>query len=324
VARGRRRGQAERVKIECELETLRQGWPAGLDLSVTNESPDQVLVLDAAEWSEPLWGRHAWGKEALGSLRYESGEDEYVLSTTVGLRAPLALQGGVLLPGARARTMLASSCLEAGQVGGELGVRGWSFPLSEFAERVYQLDPSTAARPIQRFRRGAEPEGQVRDAWVHLDGAEPRGAKLEVEFKVEADPEAPAEEALGRVPGGNLVGRVRRLGGAWVVAEPSGALNLVRGAEVTRLPAGTVDLPLLRALDRDPPFVPLDLVFRGEAAVAWRDSGQVPLAGAELGQQRLEVEHLPSLMATSAREGFSLRWGRHATIAAGVIVSSER
>lgn len=309
------------MKIECELEPLRQGWPAGLELSVTNEG-DQVLVLDAAEWSLPLRGRHAWGKEALGSLRYESQADEYVLSTTVGLRAPLALQGGVLAPGLRARTLLASSSLELGQVGAELVVRGWSFPREEFAERVYQLDPSTAARPVQRFRRGAELAGQVPDAWVHLAGAEALEERVELQVQVEEDPEAPAARALEQVPQGRLVGRLRRARGAWVVAEPSGAWSLVSGNEVWRLAPGTLDAPALTALDRDPPFVPLDLVFRGEGAERWRDSGQLPLSGGELGQQRLEAEHLVTLLVGAAREGFTVRWGRHATIAAGLIVSS--
>ena len=312
------------MKIECEQETLRQGWPTGLDLSVSNEDPDQVLVLASAEWQSPLRGQHAWGKESLGCLRYESSSDEYVLSTTVGLRAPLALQGGVLLPGFRARTLLASASLAVGELEAELVVRGWSFPLAEFAARVYQLDPATAARPVQRFKRGATPAGQVRDAWVHLHDARALEGRLRLPFQVAPDADDPAAAALAEVPGGALVGRIRRLGGAWVVAAPSGAWSLVRGGEVLRLPPGTLDQALLDALDRDPPFLPLDLVFRGVAAQAWRDATELPLAGAGLGQQRLEAEHLWSLFAAVSREGFFVRWGRHATIAAGLIVSSER
>ena len=312
------------MKIECEQETLRQGWPTGLDLSVRNQGSDQVLVLTSAAWETPLRGQHAWGKESFGCLRYESLSDEYVLSTTVGLRAPLALQGGVLLPGFRARTLLASASLAVGELEAELVVRGWSFPLAEFAARVYQLDPATAARPVQRFKSGAPPEGQVRDAWVHLHGARPREGRLRLPFLVEPDADQPAAAALEQVPGGTLVGRLRRLGGAWVVAAPSGAWSLVRGADRLQLPPGTLDQALLAALDRDPPFLPLDLVFRGEAAQAWRDATELPLTGAGLGQQRLEAEHLWSLLAAISRAGFFVRWGRHATIAAGLIVSSER
>jgi len=316
--------QAGWVKIECELETLRQGWPAGLDLSVSNESSDQVLVLSSAEWQAPLRGRHGWGKESLGCLRYESSKDEYVLSTSVGLRAPLVLQGGVLLPGFRARTLLASASLGVGLLHAELVVRGWSFPLAEFEARVYQLDPESAARPVQRFKRGGAPEGQVRDAWVHLHEARPLEDRLQLALQVEPDAEHPAAAALAQVPGGTLVGRIRRLGGAWVVAEPKGAWILIREKELLRLPRGTLDGTLLEALDREPPFVPLDLVFRGEAAEAWRDSTEIPFAGAGLGQQRLETEQLWSLLAAIGREGLSVRWGRHATIAAGLIVSSAR
>lgn len=321
LAEGPPRGQAVGMKLDCDQETLRQGWPAGLELSVLHSGIDEVLVLESAFWTAPLSGEHRWAKEALGSLRYEAGEDHYVLNTTAGLWAPLLLQTGVLLPGSRARTLVGTSCLEEGTHQAELVVSGWSFPLDELEERAYQLDPASASRPTQRFRRGPAEEGRVRDAWVHLAGASRRSERLSLTFEVQPDADNPAQAALDSVRGGQIVARLRRGGGAWVLVDSAGQLHLIRGQERIQLPSPILDLDTLRALDREPPFVPLDLVFQGDDALGWRDRLELPLGGAELGQQRLESANLWSFLEAAGRAGRTLRWGRHATIASGLVVS---
>ncbi|MBL4848918.1 MAG: hypothetical protein JKY65_25630, partial [Planctomycetes bacterium] len=267
------------MKVRCDPEPLSEGCPNALDLSVENTSQDQVLVLETATWEAPARGVHRWAKPALGGLRYEAGPDRYVLQTTSGQVAPLSLQTGVLLPGVRARTFLQTTALGQGTSSATLLVRAHSFPLAEFVTRVYQADEASASRPVQRFLLGPAPEGQVRDAWVHLAGTTELTERLSLDLEVGPDPDDPAEEALQRVPDSLLVGRVRRLGGAWVLSTPDGALHLVRGSDLLRCSPGTLDLQTLEALDQDPPFVPLALVFRGEGAVAWRDGGALALDG---------------------------------------------
>ena len=239
------------MKVSCDPEPLREGSPSALDLSVENTSSDQVLVLESATWEAPARGAHRWAKPALGGLRFEAGPGRYVLNTTSGQRAPLALQTGVLLPGVRARTFLPTAALTRGTCSATLLVRARSFPLSEFETRVYQSDEASASRPVQRFLLGPPPPaGQVRDAWVHFRGTSERLERLTLELEVTPDADDPADAALALVPASRLVGRVRRLKGAWVLEGADGALHLVRGQEALRCPPGTLDLATLEALDR--------------------------------------------------------------------------
>lgn len=310
------------MEVTCELEPLTQGRWSSLEVVVTNTSPGEVLVLEAVAWEgEGVRGRHEWERPQAGSLRYEAQDDLYRLETAVSIAAPLPLQVGVLLPGARARTLVPIQALGCGPCALKLVGRGVRFPLSEFAERVYQLDPATASQPTQRFSRGPLDHDQaVRDAFVRRRGCAAVEATRELSLEVNACDQDPSAAVLRRVPG-ELVGRVRRLGGAWLVREALGSLALVRGERCLRFPPSCLDPATLLALDADPPFLPVVLLFRGKTACALRDSGDLALDGLELGQQLLAAAELWSLIERAHELGLALRWGAHAPLAEGLIVS---
>lgn len=309
------------MKLTCELEPLTQGRWTSLEVLVVNSSPDQVLVLESVAWDGAgLAGRHSWERPVAGGLRYEAALDSYCLETTISLAAPLSLQVGVLPPGAGARTLVPIQALASGTVAGSLIARGVRFPLAEFAARVYQLDPASASQPIQRFALGPFEGETVRDAFVRRAGCAPLEERLALALEVAPCPEDPLAAHLALAPS-EAIGRVRRLRGAWLLREPLGGLILAQGARRLRFPPACLDPETLAALDRDPPFLPVVLLFRGQAACALRDSGLLPLEGLELGQQLLASGELWTLVERALELGLSLRWGPHAPLAEGLIVT---
>ena len=142
-----------------------------------------------------------------------------------------------------------------------------------------------------------------------------------VALEVGPDAKDPAAAALEALPGWTLRDRSRRLR-AWVLESPQGALCLWSGERSLSLTPGCVSIEALEALDRSPPHVPVDLVFRGPRAQALREDPALPLEGRSLGQQRVETPQLWPLLEGLSNAGCRVSWGAHAAIAEGLIVES--
>jgi hypothetical protein len=306
------------VDLDLDLEDLRQGWPARVELTIRNTA-DQPLLLETATWQAPLRGDYAWRRDPLGLIHYDAGDDRYVHASVVSTRAAVPLWTGLLLPGGRAGTLLPVSCLTLGQRSVTLRVSGFLVPEQDLPTRIYTTPVSGPSKPTVTYEPWGDYERST-DVVARVAGLERVTYEVTGEVEVVEDPDAPASAAQDKVPGGRLVGRCRRIGGAWILLSPDGALHLVRGDDHLRCPPGSVEAELFEHLDEALPFLPAPIVFRGPTAEALRREGKLPLQGhPDRVQQNLESRDLWQLLAALPQSGVRLTWERHAAIQDGLV-----
>ena len=309
-----------RVLLEAPDGPLRQGWPAALTLRVENPSAEYVL-LDRATTNGPRDGTLAWRRRPLGVVVYDAGEDLYRHRSVHNAMSAVPLCSGLLRPGGAMEAFLVVKGLEPGPRSIEVTVSGHVLPEAELLARVY-LPPEAFQGSETDYERpeALEALGGVSTCIARVAGCRAVEARGEAAAWVEEDVESPAAAALERVPGGRIVDRSRRLGGAWVVATADERLHLVRDERQLSLPPGILDLEALRHLDEEPPFRPLVLTFQGEAAQAFRSATPLPLSDRERGQQLLPSEALWDLLEAAGAAGLKVGWEPQTTVNEGLVV----
>jgi len=308
------------MKLTLEAEPLRRGWPGMFELRVVNEG-ETPLLLEEARWDPPCAGVHAWTQRPLGLLRYDAAADRYHYRQTASGRCVLPLWVGLLEPGAAAGCLLPTRSLAASDHAATLRVSSYRLSERDLAERIYSAPAKALNTPQVSFAPWEVGLERAHLLVARLHGLERQVEEHTYQLEVQEDGQTPAEAALEAVPSGELVGRCRRLGGAWVVRSgEDDALHLVRGEEHLRCPPGSLGLDLVERLDDDLPFQPIPVLLRSRAAEALARSGQVELEGVGQAQQLLRSEALWGLLAALPAAGVRLTWGRHADIQDGLVI----
>ena len=308
------------MKVSLEAEPLRRGWPSMFELRVDNDG-DAPLLLEEARWDPPCAGVHAWSKRPLGLLRYDAGADRYHHRQTASGRCVRPLWIGLLEPGASAGCLLPTRSLAASGHAATLRVSAYPLAEAELARRVYSAPARAFNTPQVTFSPWEAGIDRGPEVIAHLQGLERRVEELSYELEVHEDADAPAAAALEAAGGGELVGRCRRLGGAWIVrAAEDEALHVVRGEERLRCPPGSLGLDLIERLDDALPFEPIPVLLRSRPAEALARSGQVAFEGLGQAQQLLRPEGLWQLLRSLPASGVRLTWSRHADIQDGLVV----
>ncbi|HBP23017.1 MAG TPA: hypothetical protein DEA08_35245, partial [Planctomycetes bacterium] len=236
------------MKLSLETEPLRRGWPSVFELRVQNEG-DAPLLLEEARWDPPCAGAHAWSKRPLGLIHYDAGADRYHYRQAASGRCVQPLWIGLLEPGASAGCLLPTRSLAASGHAATLRLSAYSLKEAELAERVYSAPARAFNTPRVTFAPWKVGIDRGPEVLVRLHGLERVVEEHSYELEVHEDPDASAAAALELAGGGELVGRCRRLGGAWVVRSAEDeALHVVRGEEHLRCPPGSLGLGLIERL----------------------------------------------------------------------------
>lgn len=295
-----------------------QGRPAVTTIRIENDGPD-VLLLDGAATGGRWDGEVLWNRHPLGIVVYDAARDRYRHRTGPNATAVVPIATGLVPPGGACEALLTLKELALGPRQARVAVRGRRFPPGELAARVYR-PPETLGGAVVTYERAGDgapfPGGGV---IVRTHGAAPLELEVSVAYEVTSDADAPAEAALEAAgPGSELFDRSRSLGGAWIVRDAARRFHAVQAERHVR--CGAVDAGVWARLDRDPPFEPVRIVFRGPDAAALRDAGLVRILGLERGQQLVDRADLWSLLEACAERGLEISHERHANVSAGLVV----
>ncbi|MGE0709272.1 MAG: hypothetical protein AB7N76_27070 [Planctomycetota bacterium] len=313
-----------KLRLDDEDE-LRRGWPGSVELRLENTGEDAVL-LEVARWRAPASGEHRWRHAPLGLIHYDAQADRYQHHTAASARAAVSLWSGLLHPGGRAGALVPARCLLAGEQELTLEVSCYELPLSALPARIYCADAAALSAPVTGYEPWGPERPRATDVVARIAGLSRQTHSVSAKLRVLEDEAAPAAAAEAAVrargaEGAALLGRVRRLGGAWALLASDGALWLSRGEELLRCPPGTADRALLEVLDQGSPHEPVPVLFHGPPAESLRASGLVPLEGdPDRSQRQLTAEGLWALLAALPGAGVRLAWERHASIQEGLVV----
>lgn len=315
-----------RTAIEGDTESLREGWPRLLTISVENDGSDPILLASTA--GGPRDGVQRWRQCVLGAVLYDAGRDRYRHLTVLNTRSTIPVDGGLIPPGSSRTFDLPTQALGVGSHTAQFTTTGWRIPSAELDGRVY-LQPKGPMRSVPQFLPLAEVRANTPEtgelfsspAIVRATDLEPISATASIALEVAADADDPSSAALARAGATEVLDRCRRLRGAWVLRDEGGHVHLVRGEEHLRLSDGAVDPGVWRGLEAGLPFEPVLVRFFGEPANDLR--AELPGCGGPQEQQSLEPSELLGLFAAVDAAGLRVRWGRHTAINDGLVVEGR-